>query len=69
MTQNVDGDCPICNSAASARETLATAKLAEHVKEKARHDERHREWVDEHTETGSLREIRQALAEHGGVRT
>ncbi|MDY7081823.1 MAG: hypothetical protein SXQ77_05305 [Halobacteria archaeon] len=60
-----DEDCPVCNSSqsAKAKETFATAKVAEHIKEKARHndDDKHQEWVDEHTENGTLSEIRNSL--------
>lgn len=57
-------DCPVCNSPQSAKETFAVAKVAEHSKEKARHDDRHLAWVTAHTENGTLAEIRAALSEH-----
>lgn len=60
---SVEEDCPICNSSQSAKEQFAAAKVAEHVHEKARHDENHRRWTDEHTESGTLAEIRSALRE------
>jgi hypothetical protein len=54
-------DCPICNASGSAKEQFARGKVAEHVKRKARHDDTHREWIDEHTDDGTLVEIRAAL--------
>jgi large-conductance mechanosensitive channel len=51
-------------SPASAKARFATAKVAEHVKEKARRDETHQNWIDEHTTNGTLAEIRDALTEH-----
>lgn len=60
MTVSVEQDCPVCTSSQSAREQFATAKVAEHVREKARRDEEHRAWIDEHTENGTLAEIREA---------
>lgn len=68
MTDAVEEDCPVCNSSDSAKTQFATAKVAEHVKEKARRDETHREWIDEHTTNGTLAEIRSALDEHGQPR-
>lgn len=64
MSDAVEEDCPVCNSSDSAKEQFATAKVAEHIKEKARHDETHQNWIDEHTTNGTLTEIRQALTEH-----
>lgn len=64
MTNAVKEDCPICNSSESAKAQFATAKVAEHIKEKARRDEAHRAWIDEHTSNGTLAEIRSALDEH-----
>lgn len=61
---SVEEDCPICPEYEGAREWFATAKVAEHVEEQARHDDAHRAWIDEHTETGSLAEIRAALRRH-----
>lgn len=58
---SVEEDCPICNSSQSAKETFATAKVAEHIQEKARQNEKHRRWIDTHTENGTLAEIRAAL--------
>lgn len=57
-------NCPICNSSKGAKEQFATAKVAEHVKEKARRDDAHQEWLDEHTTNGRLAEIREALEDH-----
>ena len=64
MSDAVEEDCPVCNSSQNAKEQFATAKVAEHVKEKARRDDTHREWVETHTANGTLSEIREALAEH-----
>lgn len=61
MTDAVTEDCPVCNSSNSAKEQFATAKVAEHVEEKARCDETHQEWIDEHTTNGTLAEIRTGL--------
>lgn len=58
---SVEEDCPICPDSESAKQTFATARVAEHLKEKARHDESHQEWIEEHTENGTLAEIRAAL--------
>jgi hypothetical protein len=68
MIDAVEEDCPICNSSDSAKATFARAKVAEHLKEKARRDEDHREWINEHTTNGTLAEIREALGEHGRPR-
>jgi hypothetical protein len=68
MTDAVEADCPVCNSSDSAKAQFARAKVAEHLKEKALRDERHREWIDEYTTNGTLAEIREALAEHGRPR-
>lgn len=64
MTDTIEEDCPICTSSKSAKEQFATAKVAEHIKDKARHDEIHQKWVDAHTTNGTLPEIRDALTEH-----
>ncbi|MFT4921101.1 MAG: hypothetical protein ACI8XM_000296 [Haloarculaceae archaeon] len=64
MTDAVEEDCPICNSSDSAKATFARAKVAEHLKEKGRRDEDHREWINEHTTNGTLTEIRSALEEN-----
>ncbi|MFB6302602.1 MAG: hypothetical protein ABEH78_07060 [Haloferacaceae archaeon] len=64
----VEEDCPICNSSQSAKEQFATAKVAEHIKEKAGHNQAHRDWIDSYTTNGTLSEIREALAEHGRPR-
>lgn len=64
MTDTVEEDCPVCNSSNTAKEQFATAKVAEHVKEKARRDETHQEWIDAHTRNGTLAEIRDALRNH-----
>lgn len=55
MTAAVEEDCPICNSSDSAKAQFATAKVAEHIKKKARRDKTHRAWIDEHT-TNDARE-------------
>ena len=68
MTDAVEEDCPVCNSSDSAKAQFATAKVAEHVKEKARRDETHRAWIDEHTTNGTLAEIRSALDEYSRPR-
>jgi hypothetical protein len=68
MTDAVEEDCPICDSSDSAKATFARAKVAEHLKEKARRDEDHREWIDEYTANGTLAEIRAALDQHGRPR-
>lgn len=57
----VEKDCPICSLPSNAKEQFAATMVAEHIKEKARHDEEHRKWIDEHTESGTLAEIREAL--------
>lgn len=64
MTDAVEEDCPICNSSNTAKEQFATAKVAEHIREKARRDATHQDWIGEHTENGTLAEIRAALSEH-----
>jgi len=64
MTEAVNEDCPICNSSDSAKAQFAAAKVAEHIDRRARHDETHQNWIDEHTTTGTLAEIREALTEH-----
>lgn len=61
MTEQVAEDCPICNSSDSAKEQFARAKVAEHIKEKSTHNDTHQEWIDEHTDEGTLSEIRTAL--------
>lgn len=68
MTGAVEDDCPICNSSQRAKERFARAKVAEHILEKARRDQSHREWIDEHTTNGTLAEIREALEQHGRPR-
>jgi hypothetical protein len=65
----VEEDCPICTSSQDAKEQFAAAKVAEHIKEKARRDDQHQAWVEEHTENGTLAEIRSALSEHDGPRS
>ena len=65
---SVGEGCPVCNSSQSAKERFATAKVAEHVQEKARRDENHQEWIDEHTENGMLAEIRTALEDESPPR-
>ena len=68
MSGAVEEDCPVCDSSQSAKEQFATAKVAEHIKEKARRDDTHRAWVKEHTTNGTLSEIREALTEHSRPR-
>jgi hypothetical protein len=63
MSGAVGEDCRVCNSSDSAKAQLATAKGAQHIKEKARHDETHQNWSNEHTTNGTLAEIREALTE------
>lgn len=61
---SITEDCPICSSSQRAKETFATAKVAEHIKEKAKHDEEHRAWVETYTDDGTLSEIRDALDQY-----
>lgn len=61
----VEEDCPICDSGQDAKETFAAARIAEHIQERASHDEGHRSWIEEHTTDGTLNEIRSALRERG----
>ena len=68
MTDAVEEDCPVCNSSEGANAQFARAKVAEHLKEKARRDEAHRAWIDEHTSNRTLAEIRSALDEHNQPR-
>lgn len=68
MTDAVEEECPVCNSSDSAKAQFATVKVAEPVKKKARRDETHRAWIDEHTSNGTLAEIRSALDEHSRPR-
>jgi len=68
MTDAVEEDCPVCNSPDSAKAQFATAKVAEHVREKAHRDDTHQEWIDKHTQNGTLSEIREALDEQGHPR-
>jgi hypothetical protein len=68
MTGAVEEDCPICSSSDSAKAKFARVKVAEHLKERARRDEDHSEWIDEYTTNGTLAEIREALGEHGRPR-
>jgi hypothetical protein len=68
MAEPVEEDCPICTPSQRAEERFATAKVAEHIKEKARRDASHRRWIEEHTTNGTLAEIREALTEHGRPR-
>lgn len=60
---SLEDGCPVCNSSRSAKETFATAKVAEHIHEKARHDDRRNARIDDRTDDGSLAEIRAALRE------
>ncbi|WP_169315633.1 hypothetical protein [Halogranum rubrum] len=64
MTTAVEDECPICNSSQRAKERFAVAKVAEHILEKARRDQDHQQWIDEHTTNGTLAEIREALEHH-----
>lgn len=57
----VEEDCPVCNASQSAKERFAIVKVAQHIKKKARRDETHRQWLDRHTENGTVTEIRAAL--------
>jgi transposase-like protein len=68
MPEPVEEDCPICTSSQRAKERFAAAKVAEHIKEKARRDEAHRAWIDKHTSNRTLAEIRSALDEHNRPR-
>jgi hypothetical protein len=65
MSDAVEDDCPVCNSSKSSKAQFATAKVAEHIKEKARRDDTHQAWIDKHTQNGTLSELREALAEEG----
>lgn len=58
---NEDRGCPVCNSSHEAKERFVRMTVAEHIKDKARHDERHQEWIENNTEDGTLSEIREAL--------
>jgi hypothetical protein len=59
-------DCVVCGADyREAAAAIAKRRLAEHIREKARTDERHAEWVDRHTENGSIGEIRTALGRDG----
>ena len=68
MTDAITEDCPVCNSSDSAKAQFATAKVAEHIKEKARRDETHQAWIDEHPANGTVPEIRSALDEYSRSR-
>lgn len=57
----VEEDCPVCNASETAKESFAAGKVAEHIKEKARRDETHRDWIEEHTDNGTPAEIKAAL--------
>jgi hypothetical protein len=48
-----------------AAAAIAERGLAEHIREKARTDERHAEWVDRHTENDSVGERHAALGRDG----
>jgi hypothetical protein len=65
MTGPIEEDCPVCNSSTSAKEQFAAAKVTEHIKEHARRDGSHREWIDTHTTNGTLGEVREALTGQG----
>lgn len=58
---SVEEDCPVCNASQDAKRSFARAKVAEHLKERAAHDEDHDQWIEEHTENGTVAEIREAL--------
>lgn len=62
----VEEDCPVCNASQGAKRSFARAKVAEHLKERAAHDEDHLRWIEEHTETGTVAEIREALDSPNG---
>lgn len=56
------GTCPVCNADYTDEdETITDRATAAHIRERAARDERHREWVEEHTEEGTVEEIREAL--------
>lgn len=69
MSDAVEEDCPVCNASHGAKERFAVAKVAEHVRDKARRDDGHQAWIDGHTQNGTLSEIRVALAEQGRPRS
>lgn len=69
MSEGIEADCPVCNASDGAKERFAAAKVAEHVRDKARHDDDHQAWIDEHTQNGTLSEIREVLAEQGHPRS
>lgn len=54
--------CPLCDPSDEVAERLATAELARRMKEQAQRDEAHREWIEEHTEDGTLAEIQDVLS-------
>jgi len=58
---SVDDGCPVCNSSQRAKVTFAAANVAEDIHKKARRDDKHRQWVEKHTQDGTLGEIRAAL--------
>lgn len=68
MTDANEEGCPVCNSSDNAKAEFTTAKVAEHIKEKARRDETHQNWIDEHATNGTLGEIREALTKQAGPR-
>jgi hypothetical protein len=56
------GTCPVCDAQYTADDEAITDRAtAAHIRERAARDERHREWIEAHTETGSVEEIREAL--------
>lgn len=60
---SIEEDCPVYSASETAKRMFARAKVAEHIKDRAVHDERHETWVDEHTEYGTISERRAALGE------
>jgi hypothetical protein len=59
-------DCVICGTDyRGAAAAIAERRVAEHIRERATTDQRHAEWVERHTESGSVGEIRAALGRDG----
>lgn len=65
MSDPAEEDCPVCNSSESAKEQFAAAKVAVHIDDKAHREDSHQQWVDEHTDDGTVAEIRAALDDGG----
>lgn len=61
MSDPVAEACPMCNSSESAKEQFAAAEVAAHIDEKAHREDSHQQWVDEHTDDGTVAEIRAAI--------